>query len=186
LYDEQGVLTAELSAFVEVRVVSEAAAGAHARPPPAAPAPARAAVAAKAAALPASNGGEEAREERGELAPASYSTLGPPRPAAARGDVILPEGGWAALYEQLRERRKQLAQQGKHAVAATPPPPAAKQLGPTGVQSAPPAERSCNGGKVDGVRSSSLTPGATRPRAGVRRTALGPMLSMLRDAQELA
>ena len=57
---------------------------------------------------------------------------------------------------------------------------------PPAVQSAPPAAAGSRG--QDGIaagRSSSVTPGATRPRAGVRRTALGPMLRILRDAQEL-
>lgn len=208
------MLTAELASFVELRVV-QLAPGQHSRsqhPVPGAPmavvetAPVAGlepnggatTAAAPAAATPSSGTGQQAAAAGGdgELGPASYSRLGPPRPAAARGDVIAAEGGWASLYEQLRQRRSQLAQGaagGDHeAPAFTPraPAPAARTDSVDGVHTAPPAvggrSRSGDVNDRNGGARKGLTPGATKPRAGVRRTAMGPMLRMLRDTQELS
>ncbi|KAI3423798.1 hypothetical protein D9Q98_009635 [Chlorella vulgaris] len=213
-YDEAGMLTAELSSFVELRMLRQAAplggsgrsraikATATAGLPAAAQAQgADSSAAAEAMPAGGSNNGavgggpgvqaqaQAASVDLEDLGPSSYSQLGPPRAAATRGDVIEPEGGWAALYAQLRERRTQLAYGG---AAPTPPAATRKQAAAAsaaaGTQSAPPAARSREGGSAGtGVAGrGSLTPGATRPRAGVRSTALGPMLRMLRDNQELA
>ena len=192
-YDEAGRLTAELASFVELRLVQPAPGGRR-DPQPAAEAAAPAAPAAGAApSAPAAGGGGA----EGELGPSSYSQLGPPRPAS-RGDVIAAEGGWASLYEQLRQRRLQLVgqpqQQGGAAVVGTPQAvPRPDGSGGAAVRSAPPAARRehgsapANGAVKGGGRGpGSLTPGATRPRAGVRRTALGPLLRLLRESQELA
>lgn len=214
-YDEEGLLTAELASFVELRMLQPASGQRNKQTTPAQPAPAAAAAAttvqkaavaapepaARLAAAPVTttNGGNTAGEG---LGPSSYSQLGPPRPAS-RGDVIAAEGGWASLYEQLRQRRAQLvgqsgeaAQQQGAATAEAGTPKALPQQ-PSGsaakaVRSAPPAAgrehinsnraTATSGGRGPG----SLTPGATRPRAGVRRTALGPMLRMLRASQELS
>lgn len=195
-YDEAGRLVAELASFVELRLLQPAPGKRHGQQPVAAPAApaATAAVAAGTAPGVAAEGGSTAADE---LGPSSYSQLGPPRPAS-RGDVIAAEGGWASLYEQLRQRRLQLAgqpqQPGAAAVAGTPQA-AAKPAGSevAAVRSAPPATRRENSsGRAGGPASGSvqgrgsLTPGATRPRAGVRRTALGPMLRLLRESQELS
>lgn len=183
-YDEAGLLAADLASFVELRVVRPApehgarhvaaptAPAANGSSAPAAPVP---------AVLPAATyggGSNPAVATDGELGPSNYSQLGPPRPAT--GTVIAAEGGWASLYEQLRQRRSQLAQ----AEASHTTPPAAKgKAEGAAPKSAPPAA----GGSGSSVQrgSAGLTPGATRPRAGVRRTALGPMLRILRDNQEL-
>ena len=125
------------------------------------------------------------------LGPAAYSQLGPPRPVS-RDQLIVPEGGWASLYEQLRQRREQLAQNAakQPAAAVTPHTVPLQQADDSGLpgtaKSAPPTTRSRSSAEGIGGRGASLTPGATRPRAGVRRTALGPILRMLRDAQELS
>lgn len=214
-YDEEGLLTAELASFVELRMLQPASGQRNKQTTPAQPAPAAAAAAttvqkaAVAAPEPAArltaapvtttNGGSTAGEG---LGPSSYSQLGPPRPAS-RGDVIAAEGGWASLYEQLRQRRAQLvgqsgeAAQQQGAATADAGTPKALPQQPNGsaakaVRSAPPAAgrehinsnraTATSGGRGPG----SLTPGATRPRAGVRRTALGPMLRMLRASSELS
>lgn len=177
-YDEAGVLTAELASFVDVRLVQPGPSRQAGQPPAEAPQPEAAQPLAAAAA------GAEAA-----LGPTSYSQLGPPRPAAIRGEVVAAEGGWAALYQQLQQRRAQLAKEQapgpEQAEAGTPPARAADSA--TRVQSAPPAVGSRAGGRPDGTgQRSSLTPGATRPRAGVRRSALGPMMRHLREAQEFS
>lgn len=193
LYGEDGTLTAQLSAFVELRLL-ERAPGVDVGAPPQqgghAPAP---------AAAPGNGGSGQpvaaTPQQPDDLGPSSYSQLGPPKPAAARGDVIAPEGGWASLYRQLQQRRSQLAAQQAGAGAAageaggTPchaPPPRPDAASPAEqVRSAPPAAGGSRTRGVSDGRASSLTPGATRPRAGVRRTALGPMLRMLREAEQL-
>lgn len=202
-YDEDGLLTAELASFVELRMVQPAA-GECGSQPAAKVASAAGEPAGRAATQPASlpttaaataPGGGSADEG---LGPSNYSQLGPPRPAS-RGDVIAAEGGWASLYEQLRQRRAQLAGQATEAAgqpalaAAVAGTPKALAQHPSGssahaVHSAPPAARRerSNGAASMGSGGRSLTPGATRPRAGVRRTALGPMLRMLRESQELS
>lgn len=191
-YDEAGRLTAELASFVELRLVQPAPGKRRGQQPAAEAAAPAAATAAAPGMVPgaaaAGGGGAE-----GELGPSSYSQLGPPRPAS-RGDVIAAEGGWASLYEQLRQRRLQLGgqpeQQGAAAVAGTPQAASKPDgSGVVAVRSAPPAARreQSNGSAIGGGQGrGSLTPGATRPRAGVRRTALGPMLRLLRESQELS
>lgn len=176
------MLAADLASFVELRVVRPAAGRGAQRPAAPAAAGGRAPAAAVPAAVPATTdaGGDgQAAAADGELGLSSYSQLGPPRPAA--GNVIAAEGGWASLYEQLRQRRSQLAQAG--AAQGTPPATAGKAAVPA-AKSAPPA---AGGGSSSSAPrgSAGLTPGATRPRAGVRRSALGPMLRILRDNQEL-
>ncbi|KAL4443941.1 hypothetical protein ABPG75_011678 [Micractinium tetrahymenae] len=193
LYDEDGSLVAQLSAFVEVRLLERG-------PGAAAAADTWQAPAAGAEVEPTRPSGEQpaaaAAQQPDDLGPSSYSQLGPPRPAAARGDVIAPEGGWASLYQQLQQRRSQLAAHqarggaGAGEAGGTPRGSAPPQPDGAGsaqqVRSAPPAAgASRNGGGGSNGRASSLTPGATRPRAGVRRTALGPMLRMLREAEQL-
>ena len=215
-YDEEGLLTAELASFVELRMLQPAAGQ---RNKQATPANSTAAAAAAAAATTVHKASVTATEPAARLAPAqtnganggsaadeglgpsSYSQLGPPRPAS-RGDLIAAEGGWASLYEQLRQRRAQLvgqsgeaAQQQGAATAEAGTPKALPQQGSgsaaKAVRSAPPAagreHNNSNRAVTHGGRGpGSLTPGATRPRAGVRRTALGPMLRMLRASQELS
>eukprot|EP00951_Prasinocladus_malaysianus_P013905 scaffold105791_cov34-Prasinocladus_malaysianus.AAC.2 len=68
------------------------------------------------------------------------------------GQIVSVTGGWAALAEELAAKKK--------ALAATIYQPGDESL------------------KADGVR----TPGAVRPRGGVRSTAIGPMLAMLRSS----
>ena len=176
-YDEAGGLTVDLSSFVELRVLQQAAKAQRTAGAPLAAAPvAPGSIAAAGGPVPA---------EAADVGPSTYSQLGPPRPTASKGDVIAPEGGWASLYEQLARRRAQLSTDAAAGAASTPHAPP-KPRAPPAVQSAPPAAAGSRG--QDGIaagRSSSVTPGATRPRAGVRRTALGPMLRILRDAQEL-
>lgn len=192
-YNEDGTLNAQLSAFVDLRLlelVHSAGADGNAGQAELAMAPAP---------TPADGGSAQptagAALQPGNLGPSTYSQLGPPKPAAVQGAVIAPEGGWASLYQQLQQRRSQLAAQQEAAGAAAGEmggtPCSAAPPGPGGagavqqVRSAPPgAGRSRGGGGSDG-RASSLTPGATRPRAGVRRTALGPMLRMLRNSEQL-
>ncbi len=204
-YDEDGLLTAELASFVELRMMQPASGGRSKQPAAAATAAATAQQVADTATRPAAPLAMTAQAAASggtadeSLGPSNYSQLGPPRPAS-RGAVIAAEGGWASLYEQLRQRRAQLAGQAAEAAgqpdvagveAGTPSAPA-RQPGSSGakaVQSAPPAtrrERSNGAVGRGGPGPSSLTPGATRPRAGVRRTALGPMLRMLRESQELS
>ena len=193
-YDEAGVLAADLSSFVELRLLKRAAGTAQlAGPATAAPA------------APAAAPSEEAEED---LGPKRYSQLGPPRPAeqgaAAGGAVINPEGGWAALHAQLQQRRAQLsggkgARPGPALASASPggatpaPEPAAggqANGGTPGSQAAASAGRGSGGG---GKKSSTpaggqaaggghnIGAGAVKPRGGVRRTALGPMLRILRS-----
>ena len=165
-YDDAGTLAADLGAFVELRLVQAA----NARHQP--------------------NGGVAALsappEEGLELGPSTWSRLGPPIPA---------QGGWASLYHQLQERKQQLAeqQQPKPAAAANGTPAAAAKRGQAsaarGSKSAPPPSSKRGGGQGEareqqGAKARSLTPGATRPRAGVRLSALGPMLRMLREGSE--
>lgn len=215
-YEEDGTLTAQLSNFVEVRCLQPAPGGgsgggnssgqqAPAEGPPKLPTAAAkpsadAGTAARGAASAAAGLGAPAVQAAPaeDLGPSRYSQLGPPRPAAKRGDVIVPEGGWASLYEQLQQRRSQLVRQQEQEQQACTPSAAAAQVPSNAggsevrVQSAPPAAapRNRSGSEVNGAshKGGSLTPGsgATRPRAGVRRTALGPMLRLLREAEELA
>lgn len=191
LYDEDGTLTVQLSAFVELRLLEHA-------PSVDAGGPAQQAEHALAVAAAPANGSSTqpvvaAAQQPEDLGPSSYSQLGPPKPAAVRGHVIAPEGGWASLYQQLQQRRSQLAAQQAGGGAAAgeaggtprsmaPPPGGAGSA--QQVHSAPPVAGGRSRSGTDG-RASSLTPGATRPRAGVRRTALGPMLRMLREAEQL-
>ena len=202
-YEEDGTLTAALFGFVELRRVAAEPGGQEKTTEQPAAASMRAAAragdgVAAATAPPAAGGATPAAAaapSKGQggapdddLGPSRYSQLGPPRPAAPRGDVIAPEGGWAALYEQLRQRRSQLAST-PGAAAGTPGAAAAM---PTAPHSAPPAAGRLGGDeqRPAGARGSSLTPGpgrgATRPRGGVRRTALGPMLRLLRESDALS
>ena len=127
------------------------------------------------------------------LGPSRYSSLGPPRPA---GEVITPVGGWASLYQQLRQRRAELAVLG-----STPAPQAAScgggggggdDRGDGGVTlAASPSALSAAAAAAAAARAppssgrSVLAPGATRPRGGVRRTAMGPLLQALRAENRL-
>lgn len=109
LYDEDGTLTVQLSAFVELRLLEHA-------PSVDAGGPAQQAEHALAVAAAPANGSSTqpvvaAAQQPEDLGPSSYSQLGPPKPAAVRGHVIAPEGGWASLYQQLQQRRSQLAAQ---------------------------------------------------------------------------
>ena len=183
-YDEAGLLSADLSAFVELRILQQSAAGCG-------PAlagkidPAYVSGASVDDIVATSPAGSlpQAEAAADELGPSRYSQLGPPRPSSR---VITAEGGWASLYEQLQRRREQLTQGTAAATEGTPSAPHPVRAA-AHASSAPPAERGHMHSRSasDAGRRSSLTPGATRPRAGVRRTALGPMLRVLRDAQEL-
>jgi hypothetical protein len=183
---------------VELRIQAPALASGEAQPA-AASAPAKPSTGNAPAVVPVSGTAQAASQEKedaagGGLGPASYSQLGPPRPGS-KEKLISPEGGWASLYEQLKQRRHQLAQNtGVQPAAATPdslPSHQAAGSRPAGTpQTAPPANMR-NGSHSSGIgdgngRGASLTPGATRPRAGVRRSAMGPMLRMLREADQLS
>ena len=101
LYDEDGTLTVQLSAFVELRLLEHA-------PSVDAGGPAQQAEHALAVAAAPANGSSTqpvvaAAQQPEDLGPSSYSQLGPPKPAAVRGHVIAPEGGWASLYQQLQQ-----------------------------------------------------------------------------------
>eukprot|EP00198_Chlamydomonas_reinhardtii_P003622 XP_001692958.1 low-CO2-inducible protein [Chlamydomonas reinhardtii] len=150
-------------------------------------------------------------QEDGTLAmPLAGFADGPPP-----GAVVAAVGGWADLAEQLRRRRQELASPGGddpspgvspagRADAGGPPPlpevsvPAftpkgrlppqrqgAAAVGPpggsAGPSSASPAQAAGDGSRPSGVQ----TRGAVRPRGGVRRIALGPMLNHLRESGEL-
>lgn len=179
------MLAADLSSFVELRLLERA---------PGTPHLAGAAAQAPAEAAAAAAQGEAAED----LGPKRYSQLGPPRPAAqspaAGGAVIHPEGGWAALHAQLQQRRVQLSG-GKGArprpalASASPsgatraPEPAAAAGGqPSGAMSGSKGsgKKSTPGGQVAGS-GRNIGAGAVKPRGGVRRSALGPMLRILRS-----
>eukprot|EP00193_Tetraselmis_chui_P013740 CAMPEP_0177770696 /NCGR_PEP_ID=MMETSP0491_2-20121128/11093_1 /TAXON_ID=63592 /ORGANISM="Tetraselmis chuii, Strain PLY429" /LENGTH=712 /DNA_ID=CAMNT_0019287989 /DNA_START=737 /DNA_END=2875 /DNA_ORIENTATION=+ len=107
----------------------------------------------------------------GVIAPPANT--GTPVAAAAQERAAPPpavSGGWAALAAELAERKRALA-------AAFPPV----------------AGHDSRGAAADGVDGSSpgtaanvRTPGAVRPRGGARRTAIGPLLAMLRSESEAA
>lgn len=113
----------------------------------------------------------EQAEEQEELGPSSWARQGPPRPAAST--PIAPEGGWATLYAQLQARRAELSG-GKGQAADVPSHPLASLS-----EGTPEQQRQANG-TVVASGSGGPGRGASRPRGGVRQTALGPMLAVLR------
>ncbi|KAL6775962.1 LCI21 [Auxenochlorella protothecoides x Auxenochlorella symbiontica] len=110
--------------------------------------------------------------------PAYHSRLGPPPlitggGAAASpllGSAIVPEGAWADLYAQLQARRAVLS------------PAGATASGGVGARSGSPVAEA----RIPAPQPASTAPapmsarGAVKPRPGVRRSALGPMLNALR------
>ncbi|GAB4822837.1 hypothetical protein N2152v2_009883 [Parachlorella kessleri] len=240
LYEEDGMLAAELSSFVELRLLDPAAPprteladkaaaprvvySQAAREPTQGTHAAATATAKTAAVVPSdtgaaapAGGGDVAL---GDLGPSSYSQLGPPRPAGAMGTggtVIPAKGGWASLHQQLQQRRAELArqqqQQEQQRRQAGPSSGAPKSCTPANsngqlvVQSplehpqrppqqqgssrqattaaASPSGTHAGEAHGGGKRPQGLTPGATKPRGGVRASAMGPILRMLRSSNEL-
>eukprot|EP00873_Tetraselmis_striata_P039222 jgi/Tetstr1/459486/TSEL_004853.t1 len=164
-YDAAGDLLLADSSFVQLRVLGRNAAAAWAALNGGAPTRPAAPATGQPGSNPAWQTPAKATPSRAKLQPprarpGTPAVGGPPGapprggPADARGGAGLPvSGGWASLAAELAERKRALA-------AALP-------------------QAEANGGPSLGA-AGVTTPGAVRPRGGARRTAIGPLLAMLR------
>lgn len=187
-YQEDGVLTTEAGAFVEMRLV-QAAKTPPAAPPLQDPGMLRGSGSTDTTPVAPMRGGETA------AAPEGIQAGG----ASTGGSVIPAVGVWKEIAEQLRRRREELQAQEDRVrlIPWLPPPPSNKRqtekggsrCTPTNSDSTAQVDERVRGhdaseaqpeglgrGRVAGVEA----PGPVKPRGGVRRTAVGPLLQYLR------
>ncbi|KAL0020105.1 hypothetical protein WJX77_000613 [Trebouxia sp. C0004] len=178
-YDEHGILTTELPAFSELRLIK--ASPIPANPPAAPPAAPTAPLAGTAAQLPDFQDGillDTGKAASAVIAASSQSGI--TAVAAVSGSIVPKVGFWADLSDQIARRKAELASGSDRADSdkkGTDSMDSSKQQQEQRQQQEQMLEvKSVN--IVPGIN----TPGAVRPRGGVRASAMGPMLAHLRSS----
>ena len=182
-YDEHGVLAVELTSFSQLRLIKPSLrAGAPAKSSPIPTnAPAHGDPAGKATAThTASSVSAAAAAAAGTV---SVRTLhnGQKSTAAENGNSVPNIGAWTELNDQIARKRAELADRAASASAADTGLDKAATDGLHSQQ-----QTVTPGAKPKNAVSVMLTPGAARPRGGVRASAMGPMLAFLRSSGGLA
>ena len=178
-YDEDGLLTTELPAFSELRLIK--ASPNPTNPPAGPPAAPTAPIASTAAQLPDSQDGLLGTGTAAAAVVAASSQSGNMAAAAVSGNIVPKVGVWADLSDQIARRKAELASESDRADSdkkGTDSMDSSKQQQEQQQQQ---EEQTLEVKSVNAVLGIN-TPGAVRPRGGVRASAMGPMLAHLRSS----